>query len=1165
MKKILLGLLLPLAIFAQDLSGMLFTRGDGNSDSWTNVYTFSINSDTDVVTGFKLIKKNHKKFESLSFHNGVYYAVDSIGQFYEIDSKTGDYSINNTFGKMDQNGITGITFDENNDVIYSYWSSTNSEMRNINKWDHITGISSLYHELPENVVTDGAITYEGDNKVVVSMIDNNTWASGLRRIDNGISSGDLNYQYCLYGSEYVGEGISYYSTATKNALDFYKLVGTSWTKVFNYGVLTGGLKARGLAIEPIKTEKPFLSCQDTMYFSKISEDKSGIDLFSIDRTSSPFSFIKIGDTYSDKYNGLAYNPIDNFLYATYTNKILKIDREGAVREVSVISELPATQEDGANRQHYSATFDLNGFYYLADSINRDRIYKINIKTGDIEKTIIMNNKKSFWDMAIDGKGENIYFMNKKWNGSILEKVNINTSKVTKIGSVEVGEAVTDVIYLDVTDKVYIINSNGFFNVNNVNGVRTKLSTISKYGILNDGASCPLAEIKLLPTLTILDVSFMETDSNKVHTIGYSLNKAAVPGSSFRISSYENSAVKTNDFLEVKKELVSPSGKSGVLEFTVVGDKVEEPKENLSLVISDLKNILVAESSISVTIEDNDKVSITFEAFDTDSGIIDREIKTKILNNNFTLDLVQLKSSAIFSGDNSDINETMVRIVNSSSCEDIVTKGYKNNSRFKPFSISGSGTKHTFKSEDMFLSKDSRVQFYWEDNGKPFMSCSTDNFAMRPKRFELSLESSISAGVDFNLTIKALDGKGNIITNFNELDSTYLVSVEENNTACVRSPIFIKNGDFVSGKANVRMKYNDVGVLKFKVVESIIYANVDEKDTTAMDRIISEGNIISNEIEPFSISLDSNINSSTGNDIVYYSGSEVNIMGVSLYTKVSVLSKGGTNVKNFTNGCYAKSISVEVPFEKNGFLDQNSVFSFKNVQPGNVIFDLASDKIKYSIDSTLFKNGEGNQTVKVNFERDMNNAKTPVQITFKDPSINLLNLSDKELINKKYTFVYLRLYALDKYFLGKKGNFNISYVIYGKGVDLSDFGLNLLESSENIDWYTLPMAKKVDYKRLETRTLISKSTTIAGNYSDKVSLEYIDNKNTKIIVNKVPFVDKLIIEPSFDYLTFKQFGNIKSISAKIIFDPKESSWVGSGDVGLVVDKVAYRGRYKKIDW
>jgi uncharacterized repeat protein (TIGR01451 family) len=238
---------------------------------------------------------------------------------------------------------------------------------------------------------------------------------------------------------------------------------------------------------------PF-SCTNDLYQSSNLDlaQTTDMGLYKINRTTSPYSLIQIGDTHDQAYNALAYRIQDNYLYALYYNELLQIASDGQPVSLGTVTGLP-------NDRFYAGTTDDNGFYYAAilDHTADNKIYKIDVTTTppQVVDTITMNRSLYFWDFVyIDG-----FFYG-------VETVNGTSEHLIKIamdGTVEnIGGAdkkLTDYdfgsVFTDSTGSFYAIDDGGkgFFRIDLETVSVTHLSDAAP-SRLNDGASCATATI-----------------------------------------------------------------------------------------------------------------------------------------------------------------------------------------------------------------------------------------------------------------------------------------------------------------------------------------------------------------------------------------------------------------------------------------------------------------------------------------------------------------------------------------------------------------------------------------------------------------------------------------------------------------------------------------------
>ncbi|WP_265516762.1 DUF6923 family protein [Nitratireductor luteus] len=114
----------------------------------------------------------------------------------------------------------------------------------------------------------------------------------------------------------------------------------------------------------------FGSCTPTMYLAQ----NVPTQLFVFDSSSNPFDVNPVGSASSNQYNGIAMNPIDNYIYGLEINttppRLARVGSDGGVQVLGTISGFPngsVTGEFGPDGTFYSATA---GRLYTVDVTSR---------------------------------------------------------------------------------------------------------------------------------------------------------------------------------------------------------------------------------------------------------------------------------------------------------------------------------------------------------------------------------------------------------------------------------------------------------------------------------------------------------------------------------------------------------------------------------------------------------------------------------------------------------------------------------------------------------------------------------------------------------------------------------------------------------------------------
>ncbi len=408
----------------------------------------------------------------------------------------------------------------------------------------------------------------------------------------------------------------------------------------------------------------------------------------------------------------------------------------------------------------------------------------------------------------------------------------------------------------------------------------------------------------------------------------------------------------------------------------------------------------------------------FDAWDIFRSINDRNISTKIVNQEFNLTIASL-----------DKNKTKYQEFNGTVCAKVDNNITKIDFRDQ------NEANATFKISRAI--RDAKVEISWKkdiDENCPLQnenneSNSTDDFAIRPKEFNISNYPAISyAGEDFNISFEALGGDDKNATDYNESNGTsFDINVNENKSGCVTGAY---SGDvhFSNGGNTTVANYDEVGYIDINISDKDIlcenrFAHVDCKDKNVTGYWNSDTNTsigskdINITVKPYDLNLTYNI---TPKDWVYMdSNLSEPLTYVELNATLSAYAKGKTTtLRDFNSTCYAKDINIS-------FLDTNITKSddfngtyydvIKDVNLTDINFtDLTKDH-NWTIRKGDFAKGEGNLSIRFNIDRNYSKAISPIDINFTDINITTPNIAKKEnntTMDKNISFYYGRVITHD---------------------------------------------------------------------------------------------------------------------------------------------------------
>jgi len=384
------------------------------------------------------------------------------------------------------------------------------------------------------------------------------------------------------------------------------------------------------------------------------------------------------------------------------------------------------------------------------------------------------------------------------------------------------------------------------------------------------------------------------------------------------------------------------------------------------------------------------------------------------------------------------------------------------------------------------------------------TCSTDNFAIRPKDFSSPTFANMTsastnpkcftstgkmiAGCDYKLIIDANGSDGTNAIGYNQAYSNTVSEITkwvklnntgESNVSYVkslggRSGEFIQNTiidtNFTDGHIeDVNYSYSEVGEFYVSMVDRD-WAKVDITDnnpdenasvimTTKRFRVAPyEFNISVNQVVNVDFNTDTNISRFT------YLSNKPYLMGARGRIQVDALNARGEVTQNYTTGLYENNAKLYIKINKQLALkDANLSFGALGVNDWYSIgqFAAMTDGFDGFVKGSLFFNDPN--SAHFNYERNKTNyTNTPFLVDGKDIDVNI---TDNDSILYKdgnfshpegnVTFFYGRVNAIDGRVLpSNKENLGLFVEIYcdNESTDCSAYDVNMTNSPTDLDWY-----------------------------------------------------------------------------------------------------------------
>ncbi len=377
-----------------------------------------------------------------------------------------------------------------------------------------------------------------------------------------------------------------------------------------------------------------------------------------------------------------------------------------------------------------------------------------------------------------------------------------------------------------------------------------------------------------------------------------------------------------------------------------------------------------------------KRNATFNAVDSLGGCFkwDNKIQTKKIDTN--IDLMILSRD-----DNNtavpDANITKVELLNYSDvgCSNLIeTKEIWTGNHLTNDGQSGCFDLPLFSYNK--ASRCSQIRIYGILDSNEINSTATDNFAIRPDKFNLTLPAVGYAGENFNIDFNATNGQ-----DYNEtLNSSFLVESNISKSVCFNAPLHVAPFSFIDGVKSVDANYSDVGDINVTIKEILgsEFAVVDYNDTVDADRLITP-NTQSITIKPYELNV---------TNIVYDEGwlymADVNNIYQELKFSVIANDMQHNIVQNFTENCYAQDVDVKTNFA----VDNNN----NNVEvkyDDNTTVDIGDINRTITIPKALFINSKADVNYSFNIVRDYKTPYAPITIGLREINIQSNNVAKEE--------------------------------------------------------------------------------------------------------------------------------------------------------------------------
>lgn len=886
-------------------------------------------------------------------------------------------------------------------------------------------------------------------------------------------------------------------------------------------------------------------------------------------------YLKVIDTYTIKslaIADMAFNPQDNQLYAIENdNDLYRIDVQN--HSVTLIKPHAVDEETDT---FGSSFFDAQGFFYAIKNTSRN-VYRIDLSDPDKIRSLIFSTLRN----------DQVQHVNIDGGRCNLKPIYVDYGDAPDGSNYSKGDSTGTLNYRTLTSdegaRHRLPSDENQTNVYLGSGVSAESDAKSSNSDYNyDDDDGIVGGIKRLYTnMYTYDLKLeVNNDTNRTaHLSGW-------------IDFNRNGRFETKE--GVGADIASQSHQIVTLHWNVPDDIAPGETYARFRVTTDEMGIEEHDSHGAKSDGEVEDWQITikegslYDAWDTDSDLQHRVIKTKLVNEPFSLSVASVdRNGHLKESTGSDIKARII-----SKDDGTALTEYQDVN----LSTSDMIALH-FPAIDK-PTREATVQLRYKDERNITREVNaTDLFAIRPDHFTMEFTpSTLTAAEDFNLTVKAVDQNGTDLANFQLPKESYLLDVNETKTtqACGDpiAPTKKEKRDFKNGDANITVNYPDIGNLKFWLREKpgSEFARVDANDTPDNSGMFIKAVTKEHAVDPAKIKLTWKLeNGDAVNDVTYFNSYDPNDpeaakMRAKLDLNLTVLNKNGESVKKFTKGCYARDVDIGLKMKIES-ADAGSYKLLASYQDRNDTYLTSTSKLPetlgqgeqsvdgFKIESALFNDGDAVKKVKFNFQRDASKPFNPMRLHVTDINASLDAKSDADTSDKNIRFFYTRAHVPDQKIVGKEGDAKVYYEVYCKGCDQSAFGLeNLPESVDSINWYILKSISESEFFDFEDPAVTNHATlsqpgTVSAYHSIFSAItKPAGNSLLHMEVNKSPETVRVKYKPK-SYLVFNPFNAAATThSFTANFYPRAKSWAGKGDTGYTVDtNIAPRNNMDIIDW
>ncbi|CAA6815894.1 MAG: Unknown protein [uncultured Campylobacterales bacterium] len=451
----------------------------------------------------------------------------------------------------------------------------------------------------------------------------------------------------------------------------------------------------------------------------------------------------------------------------------------------------------------------------------------------------------------------------------------------------------------------------------------------------------------------------------------------------------------------------------------------------------------------------------------------------------------------------------------------------------------------------------------------------DSFSVRPEKFVFDeLNATYISQEELSLVLGVYNVDDNLSLNYEGTDLRIEIAKKfsdgSDDDGSLEGNMSFDIGAFVSGKSDINLSFDDIGIVDFKIIDTN-WTAVDIGDgTSSSDLEISTEFNTTFLLDKFKITF-GNMKIEDYNSTYTYFSDDLNMSSKVSEFNITISAVGE---KNITTANYTSSVADK-------YYDQNISYEIKiDLNTTDIYSETLFTKSNFDAN---FTNGVATLNVKdilFNYGRDMRFPKNPKKVFGRDHNISFyvidsdaIEANITSILDGNATFFYGRIHRSDIFSENNvENNVEIFYEVYCDENNCSQYDLNTSNTSAN--WYINRLHNDTSSGKVSSyRSVMETKIQGLDIYSSLSISSGIETIRLQNLINKLPIRDRIELNASSwmrynpyivtDIMDFYiSFGGEKTE-----FDSKESNgatWLGSGEQGKVLDLLMDKSPHDRLE-